>query len=276
MSRKSDFLGTSKVIAATTAQTLTWTGTEIPYRGVIAYHFAMSDVGNIISDIDRIRVRSGGATIIDCARTHLQAWVQNIAKSNNGPQSAGQVLTIPLFDAMKPLREQQDVSQMPPDRQAQVEITTTAGTTAGTALLGWTITDAEPLMFPRFLSTQLNFPASTRNAQYSFAESGDIRGFTISTTGIDRLRFVVSGREATNAPGAQFAAVAFGDMFLEMNSLDSGTVFTSPTFHRVELGIPAAPGSSYVQLDTGAAWAGVANEMALYSMVPLAQGLREL
>ena len=278
MGRKAAFQGSAKTVAVTAVQTIVYTPTDIESAGCVQLMFAWTGAGNTNSDIDRVRVRAGGDIIVDVSWFQLQAWQQRWSNRFVANLDAGTVFSIPLnfLDAPRGMGgEPQDRCQFPPNREIQVEIVTLNTTVAGTLTCGWKQTDVPAEFFLRHYSSVLNLPASSRNTKYPFAESGILRGLTLPTLGVDRAELYVSDRSAWRLPGAQFGGVTTGDMLNEKDYFEDGiTEVGVPVLkhHSVDLGIPAAAGSSYLVMDTGAAWLGVANEGAFYSIVPLARG----
>ena len=77
MVRRTDYNGQTKTIAATTAQTLVWTNSEIASERVVAYHVALEGAGNTLADIDRIRVSANGSNIVNITPLQLRAFWQS-------------------------------------------------------------------------------------------------------------------------------------------------------------------------------------------------------
>src|SRR5262245_4995467 len=90
-----------------------------------------------------------------------------------------------------------------------------------------------------------------------------------NTVGVSRVRAVISDREALRVTGPQFLATTFGNQILATRMGESPVTITDPFFVPISLGLPAAVGSSFLELDTGAAWAGATNELVLWSVVQL-------
>jgi hypothetical protein len=274
MARRTTFNGSSQAISVGVAQILTWTPSQIPSARVIAYHLALQGA-NDIDDITRIRVSANGANIFNCTPLQLRAFWQAYSGGTVKYPATSQTLTIPFCFLDAPTPEQADLSQFPMGAQAQVEVALAATAAAGVALLGWTETTIEPAFFPRLLSSVLNIPASAALQRYNFQESGTVRGFQIPHTGLSRCKLTLAGQAFPYLPGLQFNALAnLGDMLLEAESLygsgpgSAGAVaaITAAPFSLVSAGIPAPMDSSYLELETGAGWAGVANEMSLYAV----------
>ena len=274
MARRTDFNGATQTIAATTAQTITWTNTQIPSDRVIAYHIVMQGADNDLTAIDRIRVFANGSPIVNVSVDQLLAYWQSfsVGAAIKYPTSS-RVITVPfcLLDAPQP--ELQDVSQFPDRSSVQLQLVTNATTSAGVAWIGWTQTDIEPVVFPRLLGSTMNIAASVNNARFNFQENGVVRGLWMPSAGISRARLVLGNEQWSLASGAQYNALAnLGDLFFEMESLygngvgSAGTPLTTSAFHRMTGRVAAPVNGSFVELDTGAGWAGVSNELCTYAI----------
>ena len=275
MARRTSFNGSTQTIAAGVAQILTWTPSQIPSARVVAYHLSLQGAGNDLSDIDRIRVMANGANIFNVTPLQLRAFWQHYSGGAVKYPATSQTISVPFCFLDAPTPEQADLCQFPTGAQAQVEVQLAATAAAGVALLGWTETSIEPRFFPRLLASVLNIPASAALQRYNFQESGVVRGFQLPHTGVSRAKLTLAGQDFTYLPSLQFNALAnLGDMLFEAESLvgdgpgSAGPVaaINAAPFSRVSAGVAAPIDSSYLELETGAGWAGVANEFALYAV----------
>jgi hypothetical protein len=124
----------------------------------------------------------------------------------------------------------------------------------------------------------MNIGASVNLQRFVFQENGIVRGIHIPHTGVDRAKFALGAEEFTFLPGPSFmgtaAPASIGDMLLEAESLygnglsSAGTPLTTDAFSRITAGLPAPVDGSYIELQTAAAWAGVANEACIYAVAP--------
>lgn len=231
--------------------------------------FAWTGAGNTNSDIDRVRVRAGGDLIWDVPFADLQAWQQRFSHRFTANAGAETVFSIPLNFLDGPTEADQDKCQFPPGREIQVEIVTLNTTVAGTLICGWKQTDVPAEFYMRYYASQLNIGTSVRNGKFPFAENGIIRGMCLPVAGIDRGELIVSNLSAWRLAGQQFGGVATGDMLSQKDFFEDGVTNTARKLISCELGIPAAAGTSYLALDTGAAWSGVAEYGSIYAAVPL-------
>lgn len=271
MARSHRFSGVSKSIVATTVQTITFPANEIEGAGVIGYDVLFQG-GADIADIDRVRVFASGDLILDMSQTQLRTWIEATHRTGTVQATTDTRFHIPLYMPDMVTRDERDSCQFPLGAQPQVEIDFLNTVPAGTAIIGWTKTDQQPMFASRLYSAVLNFSASQTNARYALQDGGIIRGIIINTAGVDRARLVLSDREVFRIPGPQFNGLTFGNMILATRMNESPISLTDPFFVPISFGIPASVGSSYLELDTGAGWDGVSNEIVVWSFVPLGNG----
>lgn len=275
MARKTDFFGQDKAIAAGVVQNLTWTTTELPSDGVVAYHVAMRGDGvgsNDLSDVSRIRISANGANIINETPLQLRGYLEAYSGGNITLDANETRFTIPLLmlDALTP--EYQDTCQFPMSSPVQLELTTGAGTVAGGALVSFTLSNVAPQCFPRRLAQVMNIPAGVQNQRFQFQENGVVRGIHLPHAGINRLRIVIDGDDVTHQPGADFNDFAnvYGDLSREVERLyGDGEFITTSGYTRISKGSPAPTQRSYIEMATDAgSWAGAANEAVIYAVAP--------
>lgn len=269
--RSARFSGVSKTIVAATVQTITFPANEIEGSGVIAYSVQLQGVGNDLADIDRIRVTASGEILVDVSIAQLRTFTEGNFKTGTVQALTDTFLLIPLYlpDAVD--MDTRDACQFPLGAQPQVEIDFLGTVAAGSCILNWVKSDVQPRFTSRLYSSQLNIPASVANARYSFQDGGVVRGIIMNTVGVDRARLRISDREAFYVAGPQFSGLTIGSGFRALRMGEQPATVVDPFFIPVSLGLPAAVGSSYLELDTGAAWAGVGNEVVVWSMVQIAQ-----
>lgn len=275
MVRRTDYNGQTKTLTALTAQTIVWTNSEIASERVVGYHVVLQGVGNDLSTIDRIRVSANGSNIVNITPTQLRAYWQNYSAGKIKIPTTAQAFTIPLALLDAPQPDMQDVSQFPFRSQVQLDLVFNATVAAGSVYLGWTETSVEPAIFPRILASAMNIPASVALQRFAFQENGVVRGVLLPQTGIDRAKIAIGNEEFTNLPGAQFTGLAnLGNMLFDAESLygdgpsGAGTPLTTEAFSRITAGISAPVDGSFIELQTGAAWGGVANEAVIYAVAP--------
>jgi hypothetical protein len=255
-------------ITATTAQTLTFTQSDIPSEQIVAYHFAFTGTGNDLGMVERIRVMANGSPIINCDRTSLIALFNTFTMDRALMQATDTRFTIPLYLMDAYGQDAQDISQFPRQASVQIEIQTDATTGAGRCFCGWTETDMDGALFPRILGSQMNIPASSANARYNFGESGVVRGVYVPHAGLQRLRVVVGGRQAVHGPSLDYLSAATGDMLAEYLRGDGAGQNPTVPFQRIDLEDPAPISSSYLELETGGGWGGITNEATIYALAP--------
>jgi hypothetical protein len=269
MARRQEFNGQGKTIAATTAQTLTWTSTEISSRKIVRYVFGTTGANNQIQNITRLKVLANGFPIINMSSLQLRAYLERFTRSNFNLGATATRWSIPFYLLDSPTWDMGDVAQFPNNAQVQVELTTNASTSAGAAFLGWEETDIEAELMTKLLSSVMNIPASSPLSRFNFGENGVVRGASVNTVGVDQLRLVVAGENAFHASGALFLNATTGDMSAEFEALAGGAVaITDPIFHEITLGKAAPAQTSYVELVTQGTWPGATSETCIYAVAP--------
>lgn len=266
--RRWDFNGATKTIAATTAQTLVWSGNDLPARNLVALCLVIQNTGNTLADLTRFRVKAGGQTIVDLTTTQLRAFLEQHSPANSVVATSAAHILIPFFDGREPYEELADRQQAPVGDPLSVEVTTNTGTAAGTAIMGWATTDQPAERFPRYLSQAHQIPQNATNGRLAFNTPGTLRGLCVPLAGVKRLRVVASGEQLWNTTGAD-TGTASGDMILEANRWSGALAsVTSDAWLKFPPAIMARPGSSYVELDTdGTNWVA-AGEIAIYDTIP--------
>lgn len=252
-----------KVLPATTATTTVFNSSDIPGTGVAKYSLNMttaSGTTNDFSTILRARLKAGGQTFWDVASAHLQAYTQALGRANVAPVAGSTSFTLAMT---KPNYGDNDAIQyvggFPKGLAPTIEIVNSGAGGLGAMFAGWTQSDQPFQFFPKLLGSQMNIPASVSNARYPITQDGLIAGFSINTTGLLRLRMKLSGVEVMNISGAQLLA---------QQQYDNTTVVTNPYFFRLEFPMGALGGDSFFELDTDNTWAGVSNEITIYSILP--------
>lgn len=270
MARFHRYSGVSKTIAAGVAQTITFPANEIEGSGVVAFNINLQGAGNDLVDIDEVRVFASGDLILQLSPAQLRTWIEGTHKTGTVQATTETTLHVPLYMPDSVDRDSRDACQFPAGAQPQVEVDFLATAAAGSCNISWTVTDVQPSLASRLYKTITNVPASSTAARVPLQDGGIIKGIIVPTVGISQARLVLSGREVFRLPGPQFNALTFGNALLQTRMGEQPYTITDPFFIPVSAGIPAAVGSSYLELDTGAAWVGATNELCVWSVVPLA------
>jgi hypothetical protein len=102
----------------------------------------------------------------------------------------------------------------------------------------------------------MSIAASATSAHFGLSEDGAIVGFVFPTTGATRINLTLANLKRANIEGTTL----FGQIQKERNA----QVVTDPICFDLGGAQPAPPGSSFIELDSAAGWAGTANETCLY------------
>ena len=260
MARLLDFNQSTKATAAST--TVTFTATDVPGDAVIAYLLDFTGAGMTAGDLTRIRIKAGGNQIWDVDFNHYAAWYERYSFSNRAPAAADTAMTLPLFLPGLRSEEDADRSQFPRGAAPSLELVIGAGGAVGTVTCHWVRTTTPAQFYPAFLGNVLNWSAVTNNNRYPLTEAGAIKAVAINTTGLTRGRLELAGVKRFEASGVGL---------IESQRFDTPATLSNPIVWDMAGpglggGQVATPGNSAVYGDVGAAWAGVANEVAVYAI----------
>lgn len=250
----------SKTLTATTAETIVFNPNEIPGSGVVQYMIQLTGTNNDYDSLDRVRIKASGQTIWDVTEVHLTALIQRLSRANESMASGDTNFSIPLY-IPDGKGDERYLSGFPAGMSPVVEIDKDNSGGAGTAFCGWAQWSKPFSFFPMYLGSQMNIAASATNARHNITQPGLLRGFSLNTTGLDRARLVVGGREVFN----------LDDQFLlQSQLLENSDTATNPLFIKLHDPLPITlGGSTYLEVDTGAGWGGTSNELSVYTLVPV-------
>lgn len=275
--------GVVKPINTASAQTITWTGGDLPPgtrgQGIVGHTISFNNTSgagaNDLSDVTRIRVKANGQLVRDITPTQECSWLERFSSSNFGPPLTTTGVTIWYNDPSFSDNAQADqVSQFPYSASPTIEIQTGNLTVTGTAIVTTIFSSEIATYYPVLLGQAMNIAASQPSAYFPFSEGGLVRGVMMPTLGIDRLRLQISGFDMYNGAGPGFGGVGAGANFrdpileTQLGEYFPTTYFTTP-WYEIH-GVAAQFGSSGVALVTTAQWAGVGNEFAYWALRPQA------
>jgi hypothetical protein len=257
---------TGKAVANLVAQTISFTGNDLPSTGVVAFHFATTGGANSLANLiaNGLRVKADGQTIYDADLTAFRKWNERFSQANYAAATAATRVSI-WFNFQDIIDDDlADTCQFPPGTVPTVEFLTNASAVTGFVFAGWTQSDVEQHFTPYLLQQANNIGASQRQARFPINTPGNaaIRGLIIPTTGLGTLRLELNGFPYINNSSALYQGTATGDMLLELDSSEDGTTITTHAAVRVPMIVPAT-GISQLILDTEAGWAA-ANAVTLW------------
>lgn len=262
-----DFIGSAKPISATTAQTLTWAGNDLPGSRLALLFVSFEAAGNTLADLDRVVLKADNEEIINLTTAQLLAFNEQTFPSNRGYATSLQTLTIPLMDMLEDNLLAAELQQFPPNTTPQLELFMNTGTAAGNARVGWALSDIQPNRYPKMISRAHAQGTTVNNGRMAFTTRGSFRGFSFPAVGTKRLRCVHNGRQALHLPGVAYVANS-GDMRLEAARFRGAMVTTvDPIWAFLERLEPANPGQSWLEMDLDTAAAN--GEVAIYESIPL-------
>jgi hypothetical protein len=263
----------TKVVAATTAQTVSFNNTDLWVPGSNVFRVLLAATGannHLTSAVNRLRVKASApgvlGTVWDVLPIQLRRMMERLGRANQLPVAADLRYQIPLF-VPDGKGDERYAAGFPVNAIPTVEVQTDATSSAGTLRAAWEEDkDIKPAFYSVFLSQQGNVPASQTNARVTINQPGLLRGISlplVSATGITRVQLYINGEQVWDAD--QNAIINCQD------TEDPGANITGvPThlFHKFRVPFPII-GNSYLLVDTGAASAA-ADEYAFYSLVPQA------
>lgn len=249
----------TKVTAAST--TVTFTASDVPANGVVAYHGFFTGAGMTLGDVTRFRVKSGGQTIFDMDNAHYVAFMQRLRRGKRVPQATDTTFTIPFWLPDVENEDMADLSQMPFGQPPTIEIVIGAGGAAGTLQFGYTVSNIRPQLYPVALGSQMNIAASVNQARFPFTEPGIVLGFQVNSVGLTRLQASLGGVKRVEIEGTSMLFEATAND----QTADLATDVVDPV-HVKLVGGQSAPQGSALVLDTAVGWAGVANEAVIHGV----------
>jgi hypothetical protein len=256
-----------KAIANLVAQTLSFTGNDLPSTGVCAFHFGTSGgAANSIANCmaNGMRVKADGQTIYDLDVTAFRKWNERFSQANYTPATTAIRWTI-WFNFQDIIDDDlADTCQFPPGTVPTVEFLTNATVVTGNIFAGWTQCDIEQHFTPLLLSQANNIGAVQRQSQFPVNTPGNaaIRGLVIPTTGLGTLKMELNGFPYINVTSALYQGSATGDVLLELDSNEDPGTITTHVGKRVPMIVPRQ-GLSRLILDTEAGWTA-ANAVTLW------------
>jgi len=258
MKKYTDFNAATKAFNPAAVTTITFTGSDIPGPGVVAYHLYMTG-DNTFADLTRIRLKANGETIWDVDPGHYRTFVERMSRSNFAVPTAGVRFTIPLYH-MDAKGDDRYLAQFPQGATPTIEIVVGAGIATGSMVCGYSMVDAPPTAFVKLLGSQMNIAAGATNGTYPIMGSGFLRGYSLNTTGLNRKRLILNGVQRDQTDGT---------IDLEQDQLESPQTITNPLFHKLH-GVEEifSNGRSQLYIDSAGGWAGTANELTTYTIHP--------
>lgn len=261
----------TKAVAATTAQTLTFSNTDlwVPGSNVFRAIFKSTGANNhLTSAYTRVRVKASApgvlGTLWDVQGIQLRRMMERLGRANQLPVAANLRFQIP-FLILDGKGDERYAAGFPRNAIPTLEVQTDANSSAGTIRAAWEEDQhVVPAFYSVFISQQGNIPASQTNARVTINQPGLLRGISlplVGATGITRVQLVINGEQVWDAGQ---------DEIIEAQATEDpgSNITTVPThiFHKFRVPFPIV-GNSYLLVDTGAGSAA-ADEYAFYSLVP--------
>lgn len=266
--------GAGKAIPA--SGTVVFSSNDMPGDNVVAFYVSMVGAGSSVSTtgLKRIRLKAGGELIWDLDALCHRSFIESFGTGRWAPsssESAGSTqIVIPLNMIDAPTFDRQDTSGFPMGRSPTLELDFgTDGDGTGSVFVGWAQSSVVPTFFPKVTQSSMGIAASVSNGRYKVTNDGILRSFGIPATGLARLRSTFNGRQYQDVYGPGVATIA--DVLYPHQRIDgiSSANYPGCVWMRGGWAIPLNQGgASFLELDTGATWAGDANVCATYTLHP--------
>jgi hypothetical protein len=290
MARWHGFNATTKVLGASAV--VTFQPTEIPFpvagRGLAELGICLVDATGtdsiatgIVSNLSRIRVRAGGATIFDCSAYALSELISQLQTSEIGTGNSANALAflggawglknsvsirIPFGVIDAESEDECDLSQFPLGKLPSVELTCTAAMTASSfASMFWTQTDILPLWSPKLLGQAMNVPASAVSMNVQITEPGLIRAVGLNTqmkdvaasllvlsTGFKKYKIVLAGVEKFYGTPNVLLESARTHMAYPLDMAATTTSVPAMCYAKMVGMLPGPQGTTRLEVDAGA------------------------
>jgi hypothetical protein len=261
----------AKAVSNLVAQTISFTGNDLPSTGVVAFHFCTTGAANTLANIlaNGFRVKADGQTIYDTDVTALRKWMERFTQGNYAPATTATRWSLWFNFSDIVDDDLADTCQFPPGTIPTVEFLTNASAVTGSVFGGWTQCDVEQHFTPYLLQQANNIGATQKQAQFPINTPGNaaIRGLILPTTGLGTLRLELNSYPYINNTSALYQNVATGDMLQELDAIEDGSTSGAPTITthaaiRVPMIVPSQ-GLSRLVLDTESTWTA-ANAITLW------------
>jgi len=275
MGRWIDYNPSQKAVTATSTNPVVFQANDIPgsARGVgnlvglsFSTEYVTAGTNIVISKLSRIKIKASGNLLWDIGGTQFRAFYGRFAPANliYGNSSAAFTVWFNAFDMDDD--DQADQCGFPYNTVPTAEITFDGTQGAGSMKVGYIFSDVEASRYATLIGQPMGVAASQNQMGYPLNESGEIRGMGLTSTGLNKARLVLGGRQWINAEGPATATAAntLGDMLRETQQIELDQALVSDTFYR--LPNVQAPQGSRIELTTGTAWAGVNNEIAFWAL----------
>lgn len=242
-------------LAASTVETLTFSGDTLPKSGVVGLSFAITGTSKQYNSIDFVVVKVNGVTQYHATQAQLRLYLERFSRANESPADADTNWMIPFYIPDEKGDRRYEAQLRPGD--VTVEVTTTSVANTGTLQIGWVLSDVKAKFYTQILRHVLNIAASDSAGERILKREGLLRGFSVNTTGLDEIRLIAGGQQMLQLPGTHLIA---------SQRPERNDTTLNPLSFKLHAPVPA--GELNFLLRTAGTWAGVANELVTYTIVP--------
>lgn len=262
---RTEYASGTTATAATTTQTVPIPNTFFKRsRGIVALHVKMTTVQ--FQHLTRIVVKIDGSEVFDMTPAQYRVYLQRFAKRFNSaayPADTDTEFSI-MFGALEydegdPRRNLQQLQ--PGQISVELGINNTPG--AGTLAVSWDWEDQDALDYLQISRHALGIADALTREQKEIKVSGRIKGLSINTTGLTE-GLIYANHGSVESPVWDVVFKGSGTDLIQRERIKNGSAATNPLATKF---YSPLPGKLMFELTTSG-WAGVANEVVLYKVLP--------
>lgn len=249
----------NKTVNATTAETYIWTPQEVSQLAQEAIGFEFTGANNDLTAVDEMRVKSVRyGLLFDVLTAQYRAWQEAETPQNLIPSTASLFFGIEFM-----LKGLPGVSiGLPEGADCSYEVVSNNTNAAG-SVRTFGKDAAKPQFYPRFVTQASGVGASAALGRINLNNSdGLLYGISVplvGATGVLNLRVVVNGVTLIGWSNQQ--------ALIQMARQYSPATLATDLWLRMPALLPATPGNSYIEVQTGAGAAVTDNYAPMY-LVP--------
>lgn len=252
--------GVGKAAAASTAEVITWTETDLGINtannAVFEHLITMSGTARDYDAINFVIAKAGGRQFWNVSELQHAAFLQRIGKKT-GPAASATRFTMPYFwGSWTP----EVIVGAPLNKglRVEIDIDNTPSATGTLNLFEGRMPGVVPTHYPMFLGSSAGIAASATRARYPITQDGILRGVCLPrTTSITDVILYINGDPVWDLTGPGL---------LEAQELDQGGTVTLNEFVVTDP-FEVKAGSAFVELTVDSSWA-TTDVVSFYTIVP--------
>lgn len=249
-----------KAAAASTAEVITWTETDLGINTVgnpvMAHYITMTGTARDFDAINYIIAKQSGSQFWRVNELQHAALIQRFSKKA-GPGATATRFTMPYFyGSWSP--EVIVGAPLGKGLRVEVDIDNTPSATGTVTLFAGRKPGMVPTHYPKYLASSAGVAASATSARYPITQNGILRGICLPrTTSITDIRLYINNQVVWDLSGAAL---------LEAQEVEEGGTVSLNRFLVTDPFV-IIPGATFVELTVDGSWA-TTDEVSFYSLVP--------